>query len=77
MIDAILDQLKAITDPMNRMKVILKDRDTVPAMPGARALVELAKLAARASKVAGELLEALNTTPPLPGIEVAEEDGAA
>jgi len=77
MIDAILDQVKALSNPLSRIKTILKNRDAVPAMPGAVALVELAKLSTKLAKVTAEFLSGLDETPTLPGIEVAEEDGAA
>jgi len=73
----ILDQVKALGNPLSRIKTILKNRDAVPAMPGAVALVELSKLSTKLAKVTAEFLSGLDETPTLPGIEVAEEDGAA
>jgi len=74
-IEAIQAQLQALASPVNRVKVVLRVRDAVPLLAGARYVVALEKLTARLEKVTREFLEALNETPPLPGIEDPDPGG--
>jgi len=76
MIDAIKQQLQSLTSPINRVKTVLRVRDAVASLPGARFVVTLEKLTARLEKAAKEFLTAIDTTPELPGIS-ALVDAAA
>jgi hypothetical protein len=66
MYDEVLGQLTALEKRLDPVRQALKRQERIPSVETAESLVELARLAVKLEKVAGEVLAALEQ-PPLPG----------